>query len=94
MSAGARLPRARAAAPAGSGAAGAILGVGETRWARAARREPPRGGRRTCVTASWMRRTAPTTGPAPYDVYEVTPRKVLAFGTGEENVNGSTRYRF
>jgi hypothetical protein len=38
--------------------------------------------------------SAPTTGPAPYDVYEVTLSKVLAFGTGEENVNGSTRYRF
>jgi hypothetical protein len=38
--------------------------------------------------------SAPTTGPAPYDVYEVTPSMVLAFGTGEENVNGSTRYRF
>jgi nitroimidazol reductase NimA-like FMN-containing flavoprotein (pyridoxamine 5'-phosphate oxidase superfamily) len=37
---------------------------------------------------------ASTTGPAPYDVYEVTPRKVFAFGTGEENVNSSTRYRF
>ena len=37
---------------------------------------------------------APTTGPAPYDVYEVTLSKVFAFGTGEENVNRSTRYRF
>jgi len=38
--------------------------------------------------------SAATTGPAPFDVYEVTPRVVLAFGTGEENVNRSTRYRF
>jgi hypothetical protein len=38
--------------------------------------------------------SAPTTGPAPYDVYEVTLSKVLAFGTGEENVDSSTRYRF
>jgi hypothetical protein len=37
---------------------------------------------------------ASTTGPPPYDVYEVVPSKVFAFGTGEENVNGSTRYRF
>jgi hypothetical protein len=38
--------------------------------------------------------SAPTTGPAPYDVYEVTPTVAFAFGTGEENVNASTRYRF
>ena len=38
--------------------------------------------------------SAATTGPAPYDVYEVTPSVVFAFGTGEENVNSSTRYRF
>jgi hypothetical protein len=38
--------------------------------------------------------SAPTTGPAPYDVYEVPPRMVLAFGTGEEHAFGSTRYRF
>jgi len=38
--------------------------------------------------------SAPTTGPAPYDVYEVAPSRVLAFGTGEEQVNRSTRYRF
>jgi hypothetical protein len=38
--------------------------------------------------------SAPWTGPAPYDVYEVTPSVVFAFGTGEENVNHGTRYRF
>jgi hypothetical protein len=38
--------------------------------------------------------SAPWTGPGPYDVYEVTPSVVFAFGTGEENVNSSTRYRF
>jgi hypothetical protein len=37
---------------------------------------------------------APTTGPAPYDVYEVTPTTVFAFGTGEEHVNSCTRFRF
>jgi len=38
--------------------------------------------------------SAPWTGPCPYDAYEVTLSKVLAFGTGEENVNHATRYRF
>lgn len=38
--------------------------------------------------------SAPTTGPAPYDVYEVTPRLAFALGTKEETVNGATRYRF
>ncbi len=38
--------------------------------------------------------SAPWTGPAPYDVYEVAPSKVLAFGTGEENIDRATRYRF
>ena len=38
--------------------------------------------------------SAPTTGPAPYDVYEVTPTVVFALGSNEENVNRSTRYRF
>jgi hypothetical protein len=42
--------------------------------------------------------SAPWTGPAPYDVYEVTPSVAFAFGTGEEdaplNVNRATRYRF
>jgi hypothetical protein len=38
--------------------------------------------------------SAPWTGPGPYDVYEVPPTVVLAFGTGEENVARATRYRF
>jgi hypothetical protein len=38
--------------------------------------------------------SAPTTGPAPYDVYAVAPRRVLAFGASAATVNGSTRYRF
>jgi hypothetical protein len=38
--------------------------------------------------------SAPWTGPGPYDAYELTLSKVLAFGTGEENVNRATRYRF
>ncbi len=38
--------------------------------------------------------SAPTTGPAPYNVYEVTPSIAFAFGTEEETVNHSTRYRF
>jgi nitroimidazol reductase NimA-like FMN-containing flavoprotein (pyridoxamine 5'-phosphate oxidase superfamily) len=38
--------------------------------------------------------SAPTTGPAPYDLYEVTPVTAFAFGTEEETVNQSTRYRF
>jgi hypothetical protein len=38
--------------------------------------------------------SAPWTGPAPYDVYEIAPSKLLAFGTGDENVNHGTRYRF
>jgi hypothetical protein len=38
--------------------------------------------------------SAPWTGPAPYDVYEVTPTKVLAMGMREGNVSGATRYRF
>ncbi|HUP26819.1 MAG TPA: pyridoxamine 5'-phosphate oxidase family protein [Chloroflexia bacterium] len=38
--------------------------------------------------------SAPTTGPAPYDVYEVTPTIAYAFGTEEGNVYRSTRYRF
>jgi nitroimidazol reductase NimA-like FMN-containing flavoprotein (pyridoxamine 5'-phosphate oxidase superfamily) len=37
--------------------------------------------------------SAPWTGPAPYDVYEVTPSVVFAFNTGEE-FNRGTRYRF
>jgi hypothetical protein len=38
--------------------------------------------------------SAPWTGPAPYDVYEVTLSKVLAFGMRGENVDAGTRYRF
>ena len=38
--------------------------------------------------------SAATTGPAPYDVYEVAPSVVFAFGTGEDDINRSTRYRF
>lgn len=38
--------------------------------------------------------SAPTTGPAPYDVYEVTPTVAFALGTEEATVNRATRYRF
>lgn len=38
--------------------------------------------------------SAPTTGPAPYDVYEITPTVAFAFGTEEATVYHSTRYRF
>jgi len=38
--------------------------------------------------------SAPTTGPAPYTVYEVTPKVAFALGTTEETVNRCTRYRF
>jgi len=38
--------------------------------------------------------SAPTTGPAPYDVYEVTPTVAFALGTTEDTVNLCTRYRF
>jgi nitroimidazol reductase NimA-like FMN-containing flavoprotein (pyridoxamine 5'-phosphate oxidase superfamily) len=37
---------------------------------------------------------APTTGPAPYDVYEMTLRKVFALGITEEGVSHCTRYTF
>lgn len=37
---------------------------------------------------------APTTGPAPYDVYEMTLRKVFAFGITDEGVSHCTRYIF
>ena len=37
---------------------------------------------------------APTTGPAPYDVYEMTLRKVFAHGTTDKAVNHCTRYIF
>ncbi len=38
--------------------------------------------------------SAPTTGPGPYTLYEVTPTTGYAFGTTEETVNQATRYRF
>jgi hypothetical protein len=38
--------------------------------------------------------SAPTTGPAPYNVYRVTPTAAFAFGTEEETVNRATRYSF
>ncbi|MFN8475830.1 MAG: pyridoxamine 5'-phosphate oxidase family protein [Anaerolineae bacterium] len=37
---------------------------------------------------------APTTGPAPYDVYEMTFRKVFAYDTNNAAVNRSTRFTF
>jgi nitroimidazol reductase NimA-like FMN-containing flavoprotein (pyridoxamine 5'-phosphate oxidase superfamily) len=38
--------------------------------------------------------SAPTTGPAPYDVYKLTPTTVYGFGTSDEMVNHPTRWRF
>lgn len=38
--------------------------------------------------------SAPTTGPAPYNVYEVIPTAAFALGTTEETVSQCTRYRF
>jgi general stress protein 26 len=37
---------------------------------------------------------APTTGPAPYDVYEMTLRKVFVIGTTDEAINHCTRFTF
>jgi hypothetical protein len=37
---------------------------------------------------------APTSGPAPYDVYKLTPTVAFGFGTTEENAEHSTRWRF
>jgi uncharacterized pyridoxamine 5'-phosphate oxidase family protein len=37
---------------------------------------------------------APTTGPAPYDVYEMTLRKVFAIGTNEAAILHCTRFVF
>lgn len=37
---------------------------------------------------------APTAGPPPYDVYEVTPTVAFGFGTQEETMNAATRWRF
>jgi hypothetical protein len=38
--------------------------------------------------------SAPTTGPAPYNVYEVIPTTVFALGNDEATVSQCTRYRF
>ena len=38
--------------------------------------------------------SASTTGPAPYEVYAVTPSRAFAFGTDEDTGNQTTRYRF
>jgi hypothetical protein len=37
---------------------------------------------------------APTTGPAPYDVYEMTLRKVFVLGITDEGINRCTRFTF
>lgn len=37
---------------------------------------------------------APTAGPPPYRVYEITPRLAYAFGTGDDLGVRSTRFRF
>jgi len=37
---------------------------------------------------------APTAGPPPYRVYEIAPRLVYAFGTGDDLGARSTRFRF
>lgn len=37
---------------------------------------------------------AHTTGPSPYDVYEVTPTTAFAVGTSDETANQATRFRF
>ncbi len=38
--------------------------------------------------------SAPTTGPAPYNVYKVTPSVVFGLGTTEETYEHPTRWRF
>ena len=38
--------------------------------------------------------SAPTTGPAPYEVYEISPTTAFALGTNEDTVHQCTRYRF
>lgn len=38
--------------------------------------------------------SAPTTGPAPYDVYKVALTKAIALGTTEETVYRATRFTF
>jgi nitroimidazol reductase NimA-like FMN-containing flavoprotein (pyridoxamine 5'-phosphate oxidase superfamily) len=37
---------------------------------------------------------APTAGPPPYEVYEITPTVVYGFGTDEEHAPRSTRWQF
>ena len=37
---------------------------------------------------------APTTGPAPYTLYEMTPTMAYAFATNASTMNQLTRYRF
>lgn len=37
---------------------------------------------------------APTAGPPPYQIYELVPRVVYAFGTNEEFAPRSTRFQF
>jgi hypothetical protein len=37
---------------------------------------------------------APTTGPAPYDVYEMTLRKVFVLGITDEGINHCTRFTY
>jgi hypothetical protein len=37
---------------------------------------------------------APTAGPPPYEVYEITPEVVFGFGTDDEHAPRSTRWRF
>jgi nitroimidazol reductase NimA-like FMN-containing flavoprotein (pyridoxamine 5'-phosphate oxidase superfamily) len=37
---------------------------------------------------------APTAGPPPYEVYEITPARVYGFGIDEEHAPRSTRWQF
>ncbi len=37
---------------------------------------------------------APTAGPPPYEVFEITPTVVFGFGTDDEHAPRSTRWRF
>ena len=41
--------------------------------------------------AFWHEFSAPSAGPPPWDVYEITPTTIYAFSTGEPN--GATRWR-
>src|SRR5712691_3325101 len=38
--------------------------------------------------------TAPTAGPPPYHLYEITPAPVFGFGTAGQFAGRATRYRF